>query len=227
MISIIIPTFNESKNIELLIPKIADVLAKDFDYEVIVVDDDSPDGTAEVVRSFMRKYPVRVIVRKDKRGLASAVIDGFNVAKGDKLCVMDADLSHPPTLLPELFAALDKHDVAVGSRLVKGGGSESWPFYRKLISWCAQLLSRPLTNVKDTMSGFFALKKKVIENVDVEAYGYKILLEVLVVGDYDSVTEVPFTFLNRSFGKSKIGVAVEIEYLKQLIHLYKHKFSNK
>ncbi len=227
MISIIIPTFNEVHNIGLLIPKIYDVLGEKYKYEILVVDDNSPDGTAAKVRSLSKKYPASVIVRKKDRGLSSAVIAGFNAAKGDLLCVMDADLSHPPELLPKIFSELGKNDVVVASRLVKGGGSEKWPFHRKLISWCAQILAKPLTSVKDAMSGYFALKKEVIKDVKIEAYGYKILLELLVVGKYCKVTEIPFTFLNRSFGESKIGLGVEIEYLKQLLHLYRFKFFEK
>ncbi|MBC8495046.1 polyprenol monophosphomannose synthase [archaeon] len=225
IISIIVPTFNEAQNISLLIPKIHDVLNGNYKHEIVVVDDNSPDGTAKVARSLAKKHNVRVLLRKNKRGLSSAVIDGFKFAKGDTLCVMDADLSHPPDVLPKVLDALKHADLVVGSRLVKGGGSEEWPFHRKLLSWGAQLLARPLTPVKDTMSGFFAMKRSVIKDISLEAYGYKILLEILVMGHYNKVVEVPFTFLNRSFGSSKIGVGVEAEYLKQLGHLYKYKFS--
>jgi len=224
LLSIIIPTFNEAKNISLLIPKIHDVLNNHHKHEIVVVDDNSPDGTAKVANRLAKKHNVKVLLRKKKRGLASAVIDGFRIAKGNVFCVMDADLSHPPDVLPKIIASLDNADLVVGSRLIRGGGSESWPFHRKLISWCAQGLAKPLTPVKDAMSGFFALKKAVIRNVPLEAYGYKILLEILVVGKYKKVAEVPFTFLNRSFGETKISVAVEIEYLKQLVHLYRYKF---
>lgn len=224
LISIIIPTFNEAQNINLLIPKIDDVLNSHYPHEIIVVDDNSPDGTARVARKLSKKHNVRILLRKKKRGLSSAVIDGFKIAKGSSLLVMDADLSHPPDVLPDVIDALQYADLVVGSRLTKGGGSEEWPFHRKLVSWGAQLLARPLTPIKDAMSGFFALKRKVINNINLEAYGYKILLEILVVGNYKNVLEVPFTFLNRTFGKSKISMNVEIEYLKQLLHLYKFKF---
>jgi dolichol-phosphate mannosyltransferase len=228
MISVIIPTYNEAVNLSLLIPKIHDVLNGTYEHEIIIVDDNSPDGTAKIAQSLSKRHNVRVIVRKNERGLSSAVIRGFREAKGSILCVMDADLSHPPDVLPKLIDKLESYDIAVGSRLVRGGGSESWPFHRKFISWCAQMLARPLTPVKDAMSGFFAVKKSVVKNARLEAYGYKILLEVLVIGKYRKVAEVPFTFLNRSFGKSKIGVSVEVDYLKQLVHLYRHKFfSNK
>ncbi|MBU1031238.1 MAG: polyprenol monophosphomannose synthase [Nanoarchaeota archaeon] len=222
--SIIIPTYNEAESIDMLIPKIYDVLNKHYNYEIVVMDDNSPDGTADIVRRLSKKYPVRVVVRKKNKGLSAAVIDGFKASKGDVFCVMDADLSHPPKVLPKIFAAIKSYDVIVGSRLVSGGGSEKWPFHRKLISWGAQLLSKPLTKVKDTMSGFFAVKKSVVLNAPLEALGYKILLEILVKGNYKSVTEIPFTFLNRSFGESKISMKVQMEYLKQLCHLYRFKF---
>lgn len=224
MISIIIPTLNEAKNIGLLIPKIHDVLNGDYKYEVVLVDDNSPDGTARVASKLRKKYNVRIVIRKNNRGLASAVIHGFNVAKGNILCVMDADLSHPPQLLPKLIGALNNNDVAVGSRLVAGGGAESWPVHRRLVSWIAQGMAKPLTPINDAMSGYFAIKKDVVKKVDLKPFGYKILLEILVKGEYDSVEEIPFIFLNRSFGKSKIGVQVEIEYLKHLYHLYNYKF---
>ncbi len=224
MYSIIIPTYNEADNINLLIPKIDDVLNDKFLHEIIVVDDNSPDGTAKIVQKLSKKHNCKVLVRKKEKGLSSAVIAGFAAAKGEFICVMDADLSHPPDVLPKMFNALKKAELVVGSRLVKGGGSQSWPFYRKIISWSAQLLARPLTPVKDTMSGFFAFKKSILKNVTLEAYGYKILLEILVLADYNNAVEVPFTFLNRTFGESKISLSVEIEYLKQLLHLYKCKF---
>ena len=211
LLSIIIPTFNEAQNISLLIPKIHDVLNGSFKFEIVVVDDNSPDGTARIAKNFAKKHTVRVLLRKKKRGLSSAVIDGFNFAKGDLLCVMDADLSHPSGLIPKMVRLLDNYDLVVGSRLIRGGGSEKWPFHRKLISWGAQILARPLTPIKDAMSGFFALKRDVIKNVDLEAYGYKILLEILVKGNYNRIVEAPFTFLNRSFGQSKIGIGVELE----------------
>lgn len=228
MITIIVPTYNEVQNIGLLIPKIYDVLNKQYDYEILIMDDNSPDGTAAQARTFAKKYPVRVKVRTKDKGLSASVIDGFKEAKGNILCVMDADLSHPPSLLPKLFKAIeDGADIAVGSRLVKGGGSESWPFHRKIISWGAQLLARPLTSVKDTMSGFFILRKDILKGATIEAHGYKILLEVLVMTKHTKPVEVPFIFLNRTFGQSKIGLKVEIQYLKQLCHLYKCKFIKK
>ncbi len=227
MLSVIVPTFNESENIKTIIHKISESMkaAKvTYDYEILVVDDNSPDGTAKLAAELRKEYPVRVLLRRNKKGLSSAVIDGFAHAKGDILCVIDADLSHPPALIPKLVSQLDNYDIAVGSRLIKGGGAEEWPWHRRFISWSAQLLARPLTSVRDAMSGFFAVKKEVIKPVKLEAYGYKILLEVLVLGKYTRATEVPFIFMNRTHGQSKISLKVEIAYLKQLVHLYKKKF---
>lgn len=226
-ISIVIPTYNEAKNIAVLVAKIAKVLAKQ-NYEIIVVDDNSPDGTYSIAKELEAKYPLKAICRKNERGLASAVLAGFGATKGSILGVMDADLSHPPELIPELVNAIKNGaDIAIGSRLIKGGKVEEWPSLRRFISAIARMLARPLTNIKDSMSGFFFLKRSVIENVKLVPRGYKILLEILVRGNYKKVKEVPYTFLSRHVGKSKIGLEVYLDYVAQLINLYFYKLTGK
>jgi len=224
MISVVVPTFNEGKNIPILVERIAKALKKER-YEIIVVDDNSPDGTYRIALSLKKKYPVKAILRKIEKGLSSAVLRGFEEAKGEILGVIDADLQHPPEKIPELIAEVRRGaELVIGSRLVKGGGVELWPWYRKAVSLGARVIALPLTRVKDTMSGFFFMKRKVIEGVRLNPIGYKILLEILVKGRYKIVREIPYIFMNRSFGTSKLSTRVYIHYLRHLARLYRYKF---
>ena len=193
-----------------------------IDYELIVSDDNSPDGTANVAKGLSEKYPVRVLVRNENKGLSPAVWDGFKIAGGDIVGVIDADLSHPPDVIPDMVKALREQnaDMVIASRLVKGGGTEGWPAKRKLNSYFATLLCKPLTKVKDPMSGFFFLKKKVIKGVKLNTKGYKILLELLVKGNYEKVIEYPFVFRDRTEGESKLNIKTQLQYVIQLNKLY-------
>lgn len=215
-ISIIIPTYNEAKNIMALVKGISKAYKNS---EIIVVDDNSPDRTWEVAKGLGRKFNVKVIRRVNERGLGSAVIEGFRHVKTRIIGVMDADLSHPPGKIPELVAALSDADIAVGSRLVNGGGVEDWPWYRKIISVIATLMARPLTRVKDPMSGFFFFDRKIIKDCKLDTKGYKILLEILVKARYGKVVEVPYIFRNRKVGESKINMKEYFRYLKSVICL--------
>ena len=219
----IIPTYNERENIEKVIKKVHEVLGKN--YEIIVVDDNSPDGTAQVAKKLSDKYPVRVILREKKIGLASAIFTGFTSAHGEIMGVIDADLQHPPELMKSLVDKVRSgYDIAIASRYVKGGGVKDWTFFRKIVSRGAILLARPLTSVKDPMSGYFFLRKKVIENIRFRPKGYKLLLEILVKGNYSKVIEVPYVFTKRMAGESKLKATEYWEYLKLLAHLYRVKF---
>jgi len=142
--------------------------------------------------------------------------------------VMDADLSHPPEVLPSLFETVRSGtaDVAVASRRVEGGGIRNWPLMRRFISWGSGLLARPLVRVRDTTSGFFALKRSCIEGVELRPIGYKIGLEVLARGRYDTVMEVPYIFTDRQYGQSKLGGKVMLAYLLQLASLYRERWPN-
>ncbi|MFH1126426.1 MAG: polyprenol monophosphomannose synthase [Candidatus Altiarchaeota archaeon] len=223
-VSLIVPTYNEGENIKTLADGVFKVVGKsNLDLELVVVDDNSPDGTAKAAEELGREYPIKVFCRTKERGLSSAVPEGFKHAGGDVLGVMDADLSHPPEKIPEMIGALGKADIVVGSRLIEGGGVEDWPLSRKLISEGATLLARPLTSVSDPMSGFFFMKKTVIEGVKMNPMGYKILLEILVKGKYKNVAEVPFLFLNRKVGKSKLNMRIQMQYLMHLLRLYLYK----
>lgn len=223
MISVIVPTYNERKNLEELAERVFKALNKvSLSGELIIVDDNSADGTGELAEELKKKFNITVLRRKGKKGLASAVLDGFKIAKGDIFCVMDADLSHPPEAIPILYEVIKKEEaeIAVGSRLVPGGGSTNWPWYRKIVSQVARLLAKPLTNVKDLTSGYFMAKKSVVDGAALNPIGFKILLEILAKGNYNKATEIPIVFVNREGGKSKLGTKEIFEYLKQVYVLY-------
>ncbi|MFH2033550.1 MAG: polyprenol monophosphomannose synthase [Candidatus Margulisiibacteriota bacterium] len=220
MISIIIPTFNEKKNINELVERI---LCSMPECEIIFVDDNSPDGTSNYIIDLMKDHScIKLITRPEKTGLASAVTEGFKIAKYDTVCVMDADLSHPPEALPGMYKIIREEgaDIIVGSRLVKGGGSTYWPWYRQLFSLAARLVAQPLTRVKDLTSGYFMFKKQIIEGITLNPIGFKICLEVLTKGKYDKVVEFPIVFVDRGKGKSKMGIKETLEYFKQVAQLY-------
>ena len=222
-VSVVVPTYQEKENIKLLVERIGAALAGQ-DYEIIVVDDNSPDGTAEVAASLANSYPVRVIKREGVRGLGTAILEGFRNAKGDMMGVIDADLQHPPEALPELAAAIESGaEVAVASRYVRGGRIEGWPLLRRLISRGAVLLASPLTGVRDPMSGYFMLTRGAVEGKGFSPQGYKLLLEILVKGSYHRVKEVPYTFGSRQAGKSKLNSAEYARYLRLLFDLYLYK----
>lgn len=217
MISVIVPTYNENENIKKLITSVHETL-KEHEHELIIVDDNSPDGTAQTAEELSKNYPVRVLKRSGKFGLASAVLEGFKHAKGDILGVIDADMQHPPEYIKDFVNAVSNgQDIAVGSRYTKGGKIEGWSEFRSLVSKGAIALSKPLTNVKDPVSGYFFIKRKVIENTTLNPIGFKILLEILVKGSYNNVKEIPYTFKLREAGESKLGIG---EYINYSMHLY-------
>ena len=185
LISIVVPTYNESGNITTLVHQIDKVL-RDRSYEIVIVDDDSPDGTAAKAMSLCGKYPVKAIVRKDKRGLASAVVEGFSHISGGIVTVMDADLQHPPEAIPGLISEIENGaDVAVASRYVPGGRILGLNRIRKLVSKGATLVAHlllPVTrDIKDPMSGFFAFNPRIVKDIDLKPIGFKILLEILTM----------------------------------------------
>ncbi len=222
-ISLIIPTYNEHDNIVPLTRQLGHALSG-YSYEIVFIDDNSADGTAGLAASLEGSYPVRVVVRKDKRGLASAVVDGLGYASGQIIAVMDADLQHPPEVVSDLLREVEAGaDVAVASRYIKGGGCPGWNRTRKIISrvaiFLAHLLLPRTRRVKDPMSGFFMFKREVVEGVQLRPTGYKILLEILMVGRYQTVTEVPYTFGTRERGQSKLNARQQVDYLKHILDL--------
>ena len=224
-LSIIIPTYNERDNIVPLINRLHQALSS-YDYEIVLIDDDSSDGTAELAESLSPRYPVKVIVRKNKRGLASAVVDGISHADSEVIGVMDADLQHPPEIVPRLFQAIeDGADIAIASRYVEGGGCQGWSKIRKIISKgaiiIAHLLLPKTRQFSDPMAGFFMFKRRVVADARLQPTGYKILLEILMAGEFQKATEVPYIFEVRSKGESKLNTRQQLDYLKHVFDLMK------
>ena len=187
-LTILLPTYNESSTIEKMLDAIAPAVPPKINTEVLVIDDDSPDGTSKIVDSYIQKskgtVSFRIYTRKGKRGLSSAVIDGIGLARGKFVLIMDSDFSHPPQMILTMYDELVNNnlDIVIGSRYVEGGKYEGWPLTRKLISKIGNGLARLLLGleIKDSMTGLFALKQDLIKNLSFEAIGYKILLEILV-----------------------------------------------
>ncbi len=225
LLSLVIPTYNESRGLESLIGRIFAALERNaLSAEVIVVDDNSPDGTGELAEELARRHPLKVVHRSGKLGLSSAVLDGWAVAEGRVLGVMDADLSHDPEILPDMLASITEGgaEVAVGSRYIPGGGLGNWPWFRRVTSKTAVLMGRPICPVHDVTSGYLMFRRSVIQGVQLDPIGFKIGLEVLVRGRYRTFTEVPYTFTDRAAGKSKFGLHEIRNYLVQLIRLAWH-----
>jgi dolichol-phosphate mannosyltransferase len=222
----VVPTYNEKDNLEELVRRITGACSSaGIESEIVLVDDNSPDGTGDFAEKMAANYRMKVLHRTGKMGLSSAVIEGFNASSGSIYVVMDADLSHPPEKIPEMVTKIQSGDaeVVVGSRYVEGGSVENWPLHRRIISKGATLLARGLTKVKDPMSGFFALKKEVLEGVQLSPVGYKIGLEILVKGKYSKVMEVPIHFADRKAGSSKLGGSEMLRYIDHVSMLYEHR----
>jgi len=222
-VSVIVPTYNEKDNLSELIKRLNKALAG-YDHEILVVDDDSPDETWKLAEELSKNYPVKSIRRTGERGLSTAVLRGLKESIYDTMVVTDADLQHPPEKVPELVDAIKKGaDIAIGSRFVEGGSVGDWGKSRLYVSkgakFLAETLFRKLRDIKDVESGFFAVKKNVIENVQLKPVGYKILLEILVMGNYQKVTEVPYVFDIRKRGKSKLGFKNVSNYFHHLLSL--------
>ena len=226
--SLVIPTYNESKNIRAIAEILSSLLdqAMPGDYELIVVDDNSPDKTWELAQALIPEYPqLRVMRRIEERGLSTAVIRGWQAAKGRILGVIDGDLQHPPQVLLQMLAAMDQGaDLAVASRHVEGGGVSSWSFIRRFLSRGAQLLGlvilpQVVGRVSDPMSGYFMVRRSAIAGHTMSPVGYKILIEVLGRGKIDEIAEVGYEFQERREGESKVTWKQYVEYLQHLLKL--------
>jgi dolichol-phosphate mannosyltransferase len=259
VLSVIIPTYNESKNILDLLIRLRKVMSQSISLtpEIIVVDDNSPDNTGGIVESYTdnnseqnpkesksdfhesqggyfdhitptQGCSIKVVHRSQKTGLVSAILDGIKSSTGQYILVMDADLSHSPELIPKMISELEKPeiDIVVASRYALGGSIIGWPIKRRLLSKGAVKIAKyglPIRKeVEDPMSGFFALKRHIIENITIDSAGYKILLEILVKASEARVKEVPYTFKDRKAGHSKLDKHVIFEYIKAVYNLYRY-----
>ncbi len=230
-VSIIIPTFNEAENICDIIKSIKNNLSE-INVEIIVVDDDSPDGTGAIVEDYIHsitenhRHSISIIHRKTRKGLSAAILNGVEKSNGRIVVVMDSDFSHPPDVIPKMLDKIEETqcDVVIASRYVQGGNIEGWPIKRKLISKAATEIAKKGLGVEanDPMSGFFAFKKNLIKDISFDAIGYKVLLELLVKSSDVNIQEIPYTFTDRKFGTSKLGSSTILDYCKSVWKLYRY-----
>lgn len=221
MFSLVLPTYNEARNIAQAVAAACRVL-EGRDYEIIVADDDSPDRTWEVAEQLGNPH-VRVLRRTENRGLSAAVVDAFEIAEGERLGVMDADMQHDEAILPRMIDALDTNEFVVGSRAVPGGGYGDWSAHRRFTSWVAAAMARTILSVRiaDPMSGYFVLRREVFERArpKLSPKGFKIMLEILCLARPQPFTEIGFTFRTRAGGESKLSTRVIGQYIKSLFEL--------
>lgn len=239
-LSIVIPTYNESENIIRLISEITNWVPQDIRTEILIVDDNSPDGTGSLASEYALEndfdialnnngaLTIRVIHRSIRDGLMCAVLDGIKASMGKNILVMDADFSHPPQLIPRIISELknESNCVVIGSRYAKGGTTVGVPLKRLLISFGATEIARyglKVKEVRDPMSGFFALPRHILKDIEFSTQGFKILLEILVKKQsYVTVKEIPYTFTDRKYGNSKLDLKVSIDFMKAVWSLYKY-----
>jgi dolichol-phosphate mannosyltransferase len=222
-LTVVIPTFNERARLAELVDQVfAGAAALSVRLEVVIVDDNSPDGTGDLADELARTRRIQVVHRTGKLGLGTAVVAGFGVATADVFGVMDADFSHPPALVAKMYAAFKatNADVLVASRYVPGGSTPNWPFKRRLLSRVACLLARGLSPIRDAASGFFLIRRDIARNVTIKAGGFKICLELIVRGWPTTLVELPYQFDDRELGESKMSAREASGYLFQLKDLY-------
>jgi dolichol-phosphate mannosyltransferase len=230
-LALVVPTLNEAANIGEILGQVRAVLdGAGVPWEVLVVDDDSRDGTGDRVAAMSSVDPrIRLIVRKDERGLAGAILDGWSRSEAEVLGVIDADGQHPPGLLPALYGAIAAgRDLAIGSRYTPGAGIGDWNTVRRLLSSAAVWITWPLqrrgARARDPMSGYFLVRRACLEGIAFQRSGFKLLLEILIRGRVGSVAEIPFAFGLRAHGASKAGVRVGWDYAWLLARLYAGKY---
>jgi dolichol-phosphate mannosyltransferase len=222
----VVPTYNERDRLPELVRAIfAAYDAAGIDGELVIVDDNSPDGTGAVADELARGFPIKVVHRAGKLGLGTAVVEGFAAAAAEIVGVIDADLSHPPSLVPRMLAVLQQEgaDLVIGSRYVRGGGTAEWETSRVLMSRFACVLARGLTPVRDATSGFFLMRRDRARGVTISAGGFKICLELLIRSEPRLVIEVPYVFTGRTVGDSKMNWKEAAGYLRQLRDLYAYR----
>jgi dolichol-phosphate mannosyltransferase len=226
--SLVIPTFNEGKNINEIVRTISNFLDRIIpgEYELIVVDDDSPDRTWELACKLIPTYPqLRVMRRETERGLSTAVIRGWQAAQGEILGVIDADLQHPPEILLQLWGEINKGaELAVASRNIEGGGVSEWSIVRRLLSRGAQILGLAILpevigRLSDPMSGYFMVRRSAIADRTLSPVGYKILIEIVARGQIRWIAETGYVFRERVAGASKVTWKQYVEYIQHLLAL--------
>ena len=229
-LALVVPTLCEAENIRVVLDRIRQSLDPlGFPYELIVVDDDSRDGIDTIVQEISGADPrVRLLVRTGERGLGGAVLHGWKHSDAEILGVIDADLQHPPELLPQLWRAVEAgNDVVLASRYAPQGGLDNWHPARHLLSRTAISMTYPLQKpditVKDPMAGFFMVRRSCLRNLELHNRGFKILLEILVRAEVRSVREIPFTFGPRRAGTSKANLRVGLDYFALLYRLWRNK----
>ncbi len=221
MVSIVVPTYNEKDNIAPLLTRIDGAL-EGIEYEVIFVDD-STDETPAVIEELNNPHVV-LHHRTDEKGLATAVVKGFTLAKGEFVACMDADLQHPPEVLRDMYAAMLAHaDMAIPSRFIPGGSDGGLDIFRKIVSGTARYMGKIilpcLRHISDPTSGLFMVRRELLEGANLHPIGWKIMVEVLAMCQIKNVLETPYSFHDRTAGESKLSTKVSLEYISQLLHL--------
>jgi dolichol-phosphate mannosyltransferase len=226
--SLVVPTRNESHNLEELVELLTPAIISQVgdSYEIIVVDDDSPDETWAVADELASRDPHVISLRRmEERGLATAVVRGWQASRGNLLGVIDADLQHPPEVTARLIAAMQHGaDLAVASREAEGGGTSDWSFIRLMASRGSRALGKMLLPgvlgmVSDPMTGFFIIRRAALQDIELAPCGYKILVELLVRSRVRNIVEVGYVFRSRQRGESKASLRVFIDYVQHLLRL--------
>lgn len=218
-LSIIIPTYNEESTVAQIVYEINGLLKHtDITFEILVVDDNSPDKTGFIINEMSAFFPVRLITRTTDPGLSQSVIEGFGKARGKVIIVTDSDGSHDILIIPQMYQEIKNGtDIVVGSRYCVGGGIKDWPIKRRVISWGATFLSKILFPCcSDPISGFFGVKKELVFHAPLKSCGYKILLEILGKSYWHTISEIPYVFQNRKAGISKLRPKTIFEFVRQL-----------
>lgn len=232
-ISVIVPTYNEKENLIQFVNEVKANMGKKVNYEIIVVDDNSPDGTGEIADDLsMKNNSIKVIHRPQKMGLSSAIIDGLKVSDGEYIIVSDGDLQHSPTLFREFQNEIQNgFDLVIASRYIQGAKIDGWSLFRRSISMGATLFAHLLIpetrKINDPLSGYFIFKKSLIESTNLSGIGWKFLLELIANSRFEKNIEVPYIFKIRTNGKSKLKLSDYMDYLKLIFFLISNSSNKK
>lgn len=223
-VSVVIPTYNEANNVELVVERVRDALT-DYTSEIIIVDDDSPDNTWRIATLLYDDVDsIQVHRRTAEKGLAKAIAYGFKHCSNDYCAVVDADLQHPPEDLPVLLNHVtDDTTIVIGSRYTDFGRIKGWSGKRRIVSFGATKIAKTLfpsiRSVRDPLSGFFIIRRDILDINSISPSGYKILLELLVRCDHEHIEEVPYLFTEREHGESKLTPSEYLAFLKHAFSL--------